>query len=335
MDNVSLDPQTKRAARLSLIIALIIFVIKFIAYRMTGSQAIFSEAMETTVNIIAAIVALFVIYYAAKPADKGHPYGHGKAENLSAALEGGLIVFAAFIIIFEALQAFYEGRPLQGLNLGLVLLAFTGVLNFIMGYYLIKVGEKQKSSALKASGKHLLADFWTSAGVLVGLGLVILTSVVWIDRVIALLVSIHLIKEGFGLIRESVGALLDEEEQGVLKQIQGVINNHRQEGMIQVHHLRVMRSGSYHHIDAHVVVPEFWSVEDAHDQTLKYENLIFDHYEYPGEVHFHIDPCRRLYCQFCDFKNCPVRKEEFIEKRKMSIDEMISKDEPEEVTQVQ
>jgi cation diffusion facilitator family transporter len=324
---------TKRAARLSLIIAIIIFAIKLTAFRMTGSQAIFSEAMETIVNILAAAVALFVIYYASKPADKGHPYGHGKAEHLSAALEGGLIAFAAFIIIVEALQAFYEKRPLQDLNVGAILLAGTGILNFILGYYLLAVGKRQKSSALQASGKHLFADFWTTVGVLGGLALVMMTEIFWLDGVIALLVGGHLIREAYDLIRNSVGALLDEKEEEVLAQIQGVINQNRQEGIIQVHHLRVMRSGNYHHIDAHVVVPEFWTVEDAHDHTQAYEKLIFKNYEYNGEVHFHIDPCRRLYCQYCDYQNCPVRKEEFKFKRKISLDELTSEEEPEEITE--
>ena len=327
------DPQIKRASLFTFFVAGLLFFVKFQAFRMTGSQAIFSEAMESIVNVLAAGIAFYVLYYASKPADKDHPYGHGKVEYLSAALEGGLIAFAAFLIVVEAVQALYENRSLHSLNIGLGLLAATAVVNVALGFYLKYLGQKKQSHALEASGKHLMADFWTTAGVLAGLALVLATGLNWLDAVIAFLVSIHLIKEGYQLVRKSIGGLLDEEQESVIEQIQELINGHKQEGIIQVHHLRVMRSGRYHHIDAHVVVPEFWTVEEAHDNTNKYERLIFKNYQFSGEIHFHIDPCRRLYCRFCDLKNCPVRAEAFEDFREISVQELTSKDEPSEITE--
>lgn len=325
------DPQIRFASLVTVFIAGLLFLIKFQAFRVTGSQAIFSEAMESIVNVLAAVIAFYVVYYSAKPADKDHPYGHGKVEYLSAALEGGLIAFAAFLIIVEAVQAFYENRNLHSLNIGLVLLASTGVINLIFGFYLRRLGRVKHSAALEASGSHLLADFWTTAGVVIGLGLVAVTKIMWLDVVIAILVSLHLIKEGYYLIRKSIGGLLDEEQEGVIQQIQNLVNTHTQEGIIQVHHLRVMRSGRFHHIDAHVVVPEFWSVEEAHDRTNLYERTLFKNYEFTGEFHFHIDPCRRLYCQFCSVKDCPVRTEEFKAVREISLAEITDKDEPKDI----
>lgn len=327
------DPEIKRTGLFTIFVAVVLFFVKFQAYRMTGSQAIFSEAMESVINVMVSIIGFYVLYYASKPADKDHPYGHGKIEYLSAALEGGLIAFAAFLIVVEAFQALYEKKPIQSLDTGLWLLGGTAVINVALGMYLFKVGKRKQSVALEASGRHLMADFWTTAGVLVGLGLVILTKVMWLDIVLALLVGAHLIKEGYLLVRKAIGGLLDEEQESVIQSIQDLINQHKQEGIIQVHHLRVMRSGRYHHIDAHVVVPEFWTVEEAHDNTNRYERLIFKNYAFSGEIHFHIDPCRRLYCRFCDLKNCKVRAEEFKGFREMSVEELTDKDEPPEITE--
>ena len=333
MSKEKLEPQVRFAAVATVIVALVLFIIKFQAFQITGSQAIFSEAMESIVNVLASMIAVYVISYAAKPADKDHPYGHGKVEYLSAALEGGLIAFAAFLIIVEAAQAFFEKRPLNSLNVGLFMLAGTGVINLVMGFYLKYLGRTKHSVALEASGRHLLADFWTTVGVLVGLGLVYVTQIMWLDILTAVLVSLHLIKEGYSLIRKSIGGLLDEEQESIIEQIQKLINKTSHQGIIQVHHLRVMRSGRFHHIDAHVVVPEFWSVEEAHDNTNAYERAIFKNYAFSGEIHFHIDPCRRLYCRFCNLKKCPVRQEDFIRPREMSVQEIIDKDEPKEFTQ--
>ena len=332
MSKTQLDPQIRFAAVGTVIVATLLFLVKLQAFRLTGSQAIFSEAMESIVNVLASVIAFYVIYYAAKPADKDHPYGHGKAEYLSAALEGGLIAFAAFLIIVEAAQAFYENRPLQSLNVGLIMMAATGGVNLVMGFYLKHLGKIKHSVAIEGSGRHLIADFWTTAGVIIGLGLVYVTNIIWIDRVIAVFVSIHLMREGYSLIRKSIGGLLDEEQESVIENIQTLINKTHQEGIIQVHHVRVMRSGKFHHIDAHVVVPEFWSVEEAHDNTNVYERLIFKNYLFNGEIHFHIDPCRRLYCRFCDVKECPVRQNDFQGFREMSVKEITDKDEPREIT---
>lgn len=327
-----LEPQIRFAAIASVVVACLLFLIKILAYRLTGSHAIFSEAMESIVNVLASVIAFFVISYSSKPADKDHPYGHGKVEYLSAALEGGLIAFAAFMILVKAVEALYERHPLNQLNIGLLLLAATGVINLVMGFYLRHLGRNKHSAALEASGTHLMADFWTTAGVLVGLGIVYFTGIVWLDGIIAIFVSLHLIKEGYELIRKAIGGLLDEEEESLIKEIQSLVNQHFREGIIQVHHVRVMRSGHYHHIDAHVVVPEFWSVEEAHDNTNAYEKMLFKEYTFSGELHFHIDPCRKLYCRFCDLSNCPVRQEAFTGYRQMTVKELTDPEEPKEIT---
>ena len=328
MGHNHLHPQMRKAAWLSIAVSIFLFACKFAAFRMTSSQAIFSDAIESIVNIFTALMAFWVIHYAVKPADKDHPYGHGKIEYLSAILEGVLISFAAVVIILQAVQAYFEGESLTSLMEGLFLIGFAGIINLMLGLYLVRVGKSKNSIALEASGKHIIADFWTSAAVIFGLILVWATKIYWMDSVIAIVVSLHLIKEGYGLVRKSIGGLLDEEEVEVLERMRELILKNPEEGIIQVHHLRVLRSGQYHHVDAHVVVPEFWSVEEAHDRTIAYEKKIFNQYEYIGEFHFHTDPCRKLYCQFCDVEECPVRKEAFIKRREMSLKELTDQDEP-------
>ncbi|MCB0376877.1 MAG: cation transporter [Bdellovibrionales bacterium] len=330
-DNYHLDPAVKRATWLTVIVAISLFTIKYVAYHLTDSQAIFSEAMESIVNVFASIIAFFVILYSAKPADRDHPYGHGKVEYLSAALEGGLIAFAAVVIVSEAIHAFYEKRPLRSLDIGLVLLGSTGLVNYSLGFYLNYIGKKKHSPALEASGTHLMADFWTTVAVVGGLSLVWLTNIAWIDTLLAGLVGLHLIKEGYHLIKKSIDGLLDKEEDSIVNKIKELVNSHRMKGMLQVHHVRVMRSGKYHHIDAHLVVPEFWTVEDAHDKTNEYERMLFKEYPFSGEFHFHIDPCRKLYCQYCNLENCPVRLEPFKDFRDMSLSELTNTEEPDEV----
>ena len=318
----------KLAAITAIIIGILLFFAKFVAYRLTDSQAIFSDALESIVNILTAIVSYKVIVYASLPADEDHPYGHGKMEYISAGLEGGLIAFAAVMIAVQAIQALIEGAEVKTLGLGLVIIGVAGIVNLVLGQYLKSVGKKQNSVALEASGRHLLTDFWTSAGIIGGLVVVMLTNIWWLDPLIALLVGGHLASEGYSLTRKALAGLLDEEETATIERLQQLIGKNPQEGIIQVHHMRVMRSGRFHHIDAHVVVPEFWTVEEAHDQTLAYERKIIADYEFAGEFHFHIDPCRRLYCQYCDVKNCPVRKEPFRKRRVESISELTDTNEP-------
>ena len=301
---------------------------KFWAYNLTKSEAVFSDALESIVNVVTAALAIVVVIIAAKPADKDHPYGHGKVEYFSAAFEGGLITFAALAIIYKSIDALINPNELHNLGKGAIIIGIAGFVNFLLGVYLIRVGRKHKSLALEASGKHVISDFITSAGVIVGLGLVAITGQTWIDPVCALTVAFLLLLTGFKLVRESIGGLLDEENDDIVRAILNLIGSDRPAGIIQVHHLRVMRSGAYHHIDAHAVVPEYWDVREAHGYTDAFEDALMEQYPYDGELHLHLDPCRRAYCRYCDVVECPIRKEPFEKKRIIDFDELTSPQEP-------
>ena len=322
------DALARRASWLSLVVSVILLIVKFWGYRMTGSQAVFSDAMETIVNVVAAMLAIAVLAVAHKPADKDHPYGHGKVEFFSAAFEGGLIAFASVLICVEAVQALWRGTAINDIGLGLAVTLGTGIANALLGVYLLRSGRRHKSAALEASGQHVLSDFWTSLGVAIGLGLVHLTGKTWLDPAMALFVGLLLGRTGLGLVRRSAGGLLDEEDRTILENLLNIVGKHRPSGIIQLHHVRVMRSGRYHHIDAHAVVPEYWNVAEAHQRTEDFERSLMKDYPYPGELHLHVDPCRRAYCRVCDVLECPIRQQPFEHQRQLSIEELTNPDEP-------
>ncbi len=322
------DALLKRASYISLGVSLFLLAIKLWGYRLTHSQAVLSDALESIVNVVAAGLAIFVVWYARKPADKDHPYGHGKAEFFSAAFEGGLITFASILITVEAIRALLQNHEVAQANIGVAITLGTGIGNLFLGAYLLRMGRKANSATIEASGHHVLSDFWSSAGIAIGLALVAVTHIQWLDPVIALLMGGYLAITGFSLVSKSLGALLDGEDQEILKNLASLVGRERPSGIIQLHHVRVMRSGSYHHIDAHAVVPEYWDVAEAHDKTDAFETLLMRDYPHPGELHLHVDPCRRAYCRNCDVLECPIRKHPFDHLRQLSIDELTNPEEP-------
>jgi cation diffusion facilitator family transporter len=322
----------RRAAGFSLAISVIILALKFWAYRLTNSQAVFSDAMETIVNVVAGGLALVVVGIAHKPADEDHPYGHGKVEFFSAAFEGGLIAFASVMICFEATEALFRGGEVEQVGLGLVITVLAGSINVGLGFYLLRSARRHLSETLEASGQHLLSDFWTSLGVVIGLILVHFTGYTWLDPLVALVVGLYLGWTGFKLVRRSIGGLLDAEDRGILRNLVRIIEQVRPGAIIQIHHVRVMRNGRFHHIDAHAVVPEFLDVAEAHEQIQAFESLLIRAYNHPGELHLHVDPCRRAYCRVCEVNGCPIRKQEFEKRLAVSLADLINPEEPSRYT---
>ncbi len=284
--------------------------------------------MESVVNVVAAAVAIFVVWYSRRPADKDHPYGHGKAEFFSAAFEGGLIAFASILIAVEAVRALLHERQVTSASLGVAVTLGTGIGNAALGFYLLRMGRRAKSITIEASGRHVLSDFWSSAGVALGLVLVSITHIYWLDPVVALIMGAYLAKTGYSLVSHSLGALLDGEDHEILENLASLVSSDRPTGIIQLHHVRVMRAGHYHHIDAHAVVPEYWDVAEAHEKTDAFEADLMREYPYPGELHLHVDPCRRAYCRNCDVMECPIRKYPFEHLRTLTVDELTNPEEP-------
>lgn len=299
------------AAMVALIASFIVLFLKAKAYYITNSIGVFSDALETVVNILTAFMTLSAVNFASAPADEGHPYGHGKMEYFSAAFEGGLVLFAGAAVMFQSFKSFFLPPDLQNFSEGNVYLLVASGVNLLAGFYLIRQSKKNKSEALKASGVHLLSDVITTIGVLFGLLLVHLTGLMWIDSAVAALVGMWLVFEAFKILRKNWGALLDEADDELLDQLADIINKRKTPTVIDIHNLRVIRSGPFHHIDAHVVVPEYLDVATVHELTHVFEKNVVKDYNYDGEIAFHIDPCKKAYCRHCEIADCGLRQAEF------------------------
>lgn len=317
--SISADRLRNRAAWISAGASLLIFILKVYAYRLTNSAAVFSDALESIVNVIASLVALYVVRLSAVPADENHPYGHGKAESFSSAFEGGLIFFAAVMIIAESVKALFEQQAPQKLEIGLVFIGLAAFLNLILGLYLRRTGISHQSEALKASGTHVLSDVVTTVAVMVGLGLVLLTGWLWLDPAMAILVGLQLAYSGYKIMRESMGVLMDEQNDEVLTNLATALQKNRRPGIIDIHELRTIRAGRFHHVDAHLVVPEYWDISTIHDLETRFERDAVESYEFDGELAFHVDPCKKSFCSVCVVAECPIRVAPFEEERPFTV----------------
>jgi cation diffusion facilitator family transporter len=317
-----------RAVAISLAVSVLLLAAKYQAYLLTGSTAILSDALESIVNVVAAVFGLGGIIFAGRPADRNHPYGHGKIEFFSAAFEGGLIAFAAVLIVYEVILSLVRGPALRALDIGVSIVLGAGFVNLLLGWYLIRTGRKYESLTLVADGRHVLSDFYTSAGIVIGLLLVRFTGLAWLDPVAAAVVALNLLWTGFRLVRVAAGGLLDEEDPALLDRLLKVLQPHLGEGVIRIHHLRAIRAGRFHHVDAHLVVPEFWTVERSHDLAEDLGERVMKELGAEGEMTLHTDPCHRIYCAMCDLAECPIRREAFRARPPLTLDEAVQPDMP-------
>lgn len=279
-----------RAALISLLIGVGMLGGKWAAYLMTGSHAILSDALESVVHVAAIAFALLSVVLSARPPDPKYPYGYGKIGYFSAGFEGGLIALAAMAIFYEAAQGLILHEPLRRLGAGFAIILAASVVNLVLGIWLIRVGRRSDSLILEADGKHVLADSYTSFGVVLGLGLVWLTGVRWLDPVVAILVGLNILRTGYELVRESVLGLMDRADPELLRRIVGELQGIRREGWVDVHHLRAWRSGDRTFVDFHLVVPADWTVvrlHEAHDLT---REILRSALGGATEVIIHFDP---------------------------------------------
>lgn len=249
----------------SILIAAAVFGLKYLAYRLTGSIALYSDALESVINMVTAAAAFMAVRLSAAPADKNHPYGHHKVEYFSAVLEGVLIIVAALAILREAYFGFLQPQPLEGPAAGLAVNAVASAVNGFWSWVLIRQGRRLRSPALAADGRHLLTDVVTSVGVIGGLLLVPLTGWAWLDPALAAVVAVNILWSGWGLMKESIGGLMDEAlPEATLARVRDTIAGNA-EGAIEAHDLRTRQAGKAIFIDFHLVVPGGMSVTQAHD----------------------------------------------------------------------
>ena len=281
--------KVKRLALWGIPLSFFVLGLKLAAWWVTGSVALLSDALESTVNVVAAIVAFVAISYAAKPADSTHPFGHHKAEYLSAVLEGVLIVVAALLIVVEAVPAVLAPKPLDAPAAGLAINFVASLVNAAWAFVLIRAGRRYRSPALSADGQHILSDVVTSGGVLVGLLLAIATGYAVLDPLLAVVVALNILYQGWKVIAHSVDGLMDHavepEEAGAIK---AAIAAHA-DGSLGVHDLKTRRAGAATFVDFHLVVPAAMPVGAAHDICDRLEDAI--RAVLPGaQIAIHVEP---------------------------------------------
>lgn len=294
--------------RIVTIIAVILFLIKVIAWWITHSVSILTDALESTVNVVAGFIGLYSLYVAAKPRDQNHPYGHGKAEFVSAAVEGSMISIAGLIIIYKSVMGFMNPVMLHGLDWGIILVAITAIINYITGWYCVNTGRKNNSLALIASGKHLLSDTYSTLGIIVGLVLIYLTGWNKLDSIVAMGFALFIFYTGYNIIRSSLAGIMDEADAELMKKLVALLNKNRADNWIDLHNSRIIKFGSTLHLDAHLTVPWYLNVHEAHKEIDSLSSLVKNEFGESMELFVHSDGCLDFSCTVCSKKDCGVRQ---------------------------
>lgn len=288
-------------------ISVSLLVAKLLAYYLTHSVAILTDALESIVNVVAGFLGLYSLQVSAKPKDVEHPYGHGKIEFISAAVEGVMISFAAIFILFEAVRNLFMPIPIQQLDIGMAVVGCTAVVNFVTGTWCLRTGRRNSSLALMASGKHLLTDTYSTIGILAGLLLLYFTGLHWLDSVVALLFSCIIFYTGFKIIRASVAGIMDERDKELLHKMIHALDRERSKNWIDIHNIRIIKYGSTLHIDCHLTVPWYLNVHEAHEEIDKLGDLVRKELGNAIELFVHSDGCLPISCPICIKDDCPVR----------------------------
>lgn len=295
----------------TLVISVILMGVKFFSYFITGSNAILTDAIESVVNILAGGFALYSIYYAAKPKDSDHPYGHGRIEFFSSGFEGGMITLAGIAMIFKGCFAFIRKDVVHEADIGAYLSAATGLVNFITGRYLVAKGRKYNSTVMTADGKHLISDAVSSAGLVIGLFLIYFTKIYWLDYIITIIFGGFIIYSGYKLLSEAVTSLLDKADLVRLQHLVDILQQHRRPKWIDIHNLRVLKYGSHLHVDCHITLPWYDKLEESHKEVSLVEKLVREKVGDEIEFFIHADPCIPASCPVCSLHDCPVRRAAF------------------------
>lgn len=310
--------------KLVAIVGVVLFIIKIAAWYITNSVAILTDALESTINVISGFIGLYSLYLSAKPKDQNHPYGHGKAEFVSAAIEGTLISVAGIVIIYEAINNLKHPHPIGRLDYGIILVAITAIVNYLVGFYAVRKGKNNNSLALIASGKHLQSDTYSTIGIIVGLILLSVTKVIWLDSVVALIFAVIIMITGYKIIRDSIAGIMDEADEDLLKKVVELLQSSRRENWIDLHNLRIIKYGSTIHLDCHLTAPWYLNLHEAHNEIAALEELVKSHFGTSVELFVHTDGCLDFSCKICDKKNCAERKHPFEKKINWTVENISS-----------
>ena len=306
-----------------LVIGLLLGALKFYAYLFTHSNAILGDALESLVNIMASAFALVSVYYASRPSDANHPYGHGKIEFFAAGFEGGLIMFAAISMIYKAVHSLVEPHEIESLGMGIAISAGAGLVNYLMGYFLVRNGKKLFSLTLEADGHHLISDAITSVAIVIGLLIIYFTKIYWLDSLLTIIFGLYIVFIGYKLLRKSMAGLMDEADFETIDKIIVAINQSRIDKWIDIHNLRLVKYGDVLHVDAHLTLPWYDSLHDAHEEVKRLEDEVNKRFDIGVEFFIHMDPCIPNSCSICNVKDCKVRQNPFVKQLEWTKDNLL------------
>ncbi|MBK8846243.1 MAG: cation transporter [Bacteroidetes bacterium] len=313
-----------RTQKILVTITVLLFAIKITAWYVTKSIAILTDALESTVNVIAGLIGLYSLIVSSRPKDKDHPYGHGKVEFLSAAFEGLLISIAGLAIIYEAVNNLQHPHLIKQLDVGLILIIFTAVINYAVGKWCVINGKKTNSPALQASGKHLISDTYSTLGLVAGIALLMITKYLWLDSVVAIIFAMVIIYTGYKIIRQAISGIMDEADETIIEEIKNVLSEHRQPDWVDVHNMRTINYSGFYHIDCHITVPANYSIVQAHVVQENLTAVLTGHFKNRIEFFIHIDPCLTSQCALCIMKDCPIRQHSFVKQIEWTAENFIT-----------
>ncbi len=316
--------QNLRLQQVVTLIGILLFIVKLTAWYLTASVAILTDALESTVNVLAGLIGVYSLYVSAKPRDADHPYGHGKAEFISAAVEGTLISVAGLIIIYEAVSNLFYPHDIRQLDKGIYLVAATAVVNYITGAYCVRIGRRNNSLALVSGGRHLQTDTYSTLGIIAGLLLIYFTGISWLDSVVAIFFAILIIFTGYRIVRTSIAGIMDEADEELIGKMVTLLSTNRQANWIDLHNLRIIQYGSTLHVDCHLTVPWYLNVHEAHREIDALTELVRREFGESIELFVHSDGCLDFSCAVCTKTDCAVRQHPFEQKVEWTMENMRS-----------
>lgn len=302
---------------------IIILIGKFTAYFQTNSVGILTDAMESIVNVVAGFVSLYAIRLAAKPKDEDHPFGHGKIELISASIEGILIFTAGGIIIYEGIRRIFDPSVIESLDTGVIIVAVSGAINCLLGWYSIRQGKRYDSVALVAGGKHLQSDTYSTIGLVAGLLVLYFTGLTWIDSALAIIFGAIIACTGIGILKKTINNLIDTADEGVLNKICTAINENRKPEWIDIHNLKVLKSGSSCFIDCDLTLPWYYNIDKGHSLCEELRHTLLSVFPENALVSIHSDSCLEHFCSLCRVSECKYRKQPFEEVKSFTVEKLI------------
>ncbi len=303
----------------------ILFAIKLAAFYMTNSVGILSDALESTVNIITGFITLKSLQWAVKPRDEDHPYGHGKVELITASLEGILIGIAGILIISEAVGRLGQPPQVLSMDVGIVLMFVTAVINYLMGRFSIIKGKAFNSIALISGGKHLISDTYTTIALIGGLLLFYMTGLQWIDSVLAIIFGVFILYTGYNVLKSTVNGLMDEVDLFTLSQLVQSVASQRKDCWINIHKLTYLKFGHVSHVDLHLTLPWYYNMRESTDQINVLKNIIRKTLpEDEVDISIQSEPCQDNMCHQCTLE-CQFRRADFVNSRQWTTEQITGK----------